>query len=86
MASKEKEAARRAAQLRGQIEEHNRRYYQEASRRPGDTGENMIGLLDLPSEGALYLVRPDSYVALANSGASPERLRQYFTKRGWRRG
>ena len=37
-------------------------------------------------QGALYLVRPDGYVALADSGASPQRLRQYFTQRGWRRG
>jgi 2-polyprenyl-6-methoxyphenol hydroxylase-like FAD-dependent oxidoreductase len=35
--------------------------------------------------GALYLVRPDGYVALADPSADPERLRQYFTKRGWRR-
>jgi 2-polyprenyl-6-methoxyphenol hydroxylase-like FAD-dependent oxidoreductase len=35
--------------------------------------------------GALHLVRPDGYVALADPSADPERLRQYFTKRGWRR-
>src|ERR1700730_6708299 len=36
--------------------------------------------------GALYLIRPDGYVALADPSTDPERLRQYFTKRGWRRG
>jgi hypothetical protein len=36
--------------------------------------------------GALYLVRPDGYVALADPGADPQRLRQYFAERGWRRG
>jgi 2-polyprenyl-6-methoxyphenol hydroxylase-like FAD-dependent oxidoreductase len=34
--------------------------------------------------GAMYLVRPDGYVALADPNADPERLRQYFTDRGWR--
>lgn len=33
---------------------------------------------------ALYLVRPDGYVALADPGADPARLRQYFVERGWR--
>ena len=37
-------------------------------------------------QGALYLVRPDGYVALADSGVNPQRLRQYFTERDWRRG
>jgi 2-polyprenyl-6-methoxyphenol hydroxylase-like FAD-dependent oxidoreductase len=32
--------------------------------------------------GALYLVRPDGYVALADASADPERLRQYFRQRG----
>jgi 2-polyprenyl-6-methoxyphenol hydroxylase-like FAD-dependent oxidoreductase len=31
---------------------------------------------------ALYLVRPDGYVALAEPSADPQRLRQYFTERG----
>jgi hypothetical protein len=36
-------------------------------------------------QGALYLVRPDGYVALADPSANPERLRQYFTERGLKR-
>jgi 2-polyprenyl-6-methoxyphenol hydroxylase-like FAD-dependent oxidoreductase len=32
--------------------------------------------------GALYLVRPDGYVGLADPHAAPERLRQYFAQRG----
>jgi hypothetical protein len=32
--------------------------------------------------GALYLVRPDGYVALAESHADPERLRAYFRPAG----
>jgi 2-polyprenyl-6-methoxyphenol hydroxylase-like FAD-dependent oxidoreductase len=35
--------------------------------------------------GALYLVRPDGYVALIDSGGSPVRLGDYFMKRGLRR-
>jgi small subunit ribosomal protein S4 len=31
-----------------------RRYYQEASRRPGDTGENMIGLLERRLDALVY--------------------------------
>ena len=31
-----------------------RRYYQEASRRPGDTGENMIGLLERRLDAVVY--------------------------------
>jgi small subunit ribosomal protein S4 len=31
-----------------------RRYYQEASRRPGDTGENMIGLLEHRLDAVVY--------------------------------
>ncbi len=31
-----------------------RRYYQEASRRPGDTGENMIGLLERRLDAVIY--------------------------------
>jgi small subunit ribosomal protein S4 len=31
-----------------------RRYYQEASRRPGDTGENMIGLLECRLDAVVY--------------------------------
>jgi hypothetical protein len=34
---------------------------------------------------AVYLVRPDGYVALADPRADPERLRQYFAERGGRR-
>ena len=32
--------------------------------------------------GALYLVRPDGYVALADPDGDPERLGRYFTSRG----
>ena len=32
--------------------------------------------------GALYLVRPDGYVALAESDGDPERLGHYFMSRG----
>ena len=35
-------------------------------------------------EGALYLVRPDGYVALADPGADPQRLRRYLSERGVR--
>ena len=35
---------------------------------------------------ALYLIRPDGYVALADPHADPERLRQYFAERGGRPG
>ena len=31
-----------------------RKYYQDASRRPGDTGENMIGLLERRLDAAVY--------------------------------
>src|ERR1043166_324430 len=31
-----------------------RKYYQEASRRPGDTGENMIGLLESRLDAVIY--------------------------------
>jgi len=33
------------------------------------------------AENALYLVRPDGYIALADSGADPQRLRRYFQSR-----
>jgi FAD binding domain len=33
-------------------------------------------------EGAVYLVRPDGYVALADPSANPTQLRQYFAERG----
>jgi hypothetical protein len=32
-------------------------------------------------KGGLYLVRPDGYIALANPGADPQRLRQYFQQK-----
>ena len=32
--------------------------------------------------GALYLVRPDGYVALADPDGDPERLGRYFVSRG----
>jgi hypothetical protein len=34
------------------------------------------------ARAALYLVRPDGYVALADPDADPVRLRQYFDERG----
>jgi 2-polyprenyl-6-methoxyphenol hydroxylase-like FAD-dependent oxidoreductase len=34
------------------------------------------------ARGALYLVRPDGYIALADPGGDPERLGRYFTGRG----
>jgi hypothetical protein len=34
--------------------------------------------------GALYLIRPDGYVALADPTADAQRLRQYFTEHGLR--
>ncbi len=34
------------------------------------------------SRNALYLLRPDSYVALADGAAAPEALERYFTERG----
>jgi 2-polyprenyl-6-methoxyphenol hydroxylase-like FAD-dependent oxidoreductase len=34
--------------------------------------------------GALYLIRPDGYVALADSRADPGQVRQYFRERGGR--
>ena len=43
--------------------------WQEAMRRAG------------LAKDALYLVRPDGYVALAEASADPEQLRQYFTER-----
>jgi 2-polyprenyl-6-methoxyphenol hydroxylase-like FAD-dependent oxidoreductase len=36
-------------------------------------------------KAALYLIRPDGYVALADPVADPERLRHYFTEHGVRR-
>jgi hypothetical protein len=44
--------------------------WQDAMRRPG------------LAKDALYLVRPDGYVALAEPSADPEQLRRYFTGRG----
>jgi hypothetical protein len=34
---------------------------------------------------AVYLIRPDTYVALAESSGSPEALEIYFKDRGWDR-
>ena len=34
-------------------------------------------------QNALYLVRPDTYVALAESSGSPEAIQVYFKDRGW---
>jgi 2-polyprenyl-6-methoxyphenol hydroxylase-like FAD-dependent oxidoreductase len=34
--------------------------------------------------GALYLIRPDGYIALADPQADPERLRRYFAERHYR--
>jgi 2-polyprenyl-6-methoxyphenol hydroxylase-like FAD-dependent oxidoreductase len=45
---------------------------------PWRQGMRCSGLL----RAALYLVRPDGYVALADPSASPERLRRYFEERG----
>jgi hypothetical protein len=42
-----------------------------------ESGMQRAGL----QNGALYLVRPDGYVALADSNADSERLRQYFAGR-----
>jgi 2-polyprenyl-6-methoxyphenol hydroxylase-like FAD-dependent oxidoreductase len=36
------------------------------------------------TRGALYLVRPDGYVAMADPAADPQRLRQYLSDRGLR--
>jgi hypothetical protein len=47
-----------------------------------ESGMQRAGL----QNGALYLVRPDGYVALADPAADQQRLRQYFTARAWRRG
>jgi 2-polyprenyl-6-methoxyphenol hydroxylase-like FAD-dependent oxidoreductase len=41
-------------------------------------GMRRVGLRD----AALYLIRPDGYVALADPRADPERLRRYFEERG----
>jgi hypothetical protein len=32
--------------------------------------------------GVLYLIRPDGYLALIDEEASPQRLEEYFTRRG----
>lgn len=42
------------------------------------TGPRRAGL----ERGALYLIRPDGYVALADPGADPERLRRHLADRG----
>jgi hypothetical protein len=41
-------------------------------------GMRRVGLRDT----ALYLIRPDGYVALADPQADPERLHHYFEERG----
>jgi hypothetical protein len=33
---------------------------------------------------AIYLIRPDTYVALADNSGSPETIEIYFKDRGWR--
>ena len=35
-----------------------------------------------PQAGAVYLVRPDGYIGLADPAASPARLEQYLDTRG----
>jgi hypothetical protein len=35
------------------------------------------------ARNALYLIRPDTYVALAESSGSPEAIEVYFKDRGW---
>jgi 2-polyprenyl-6-methoxyphenol hydroxylase-like FAD-dependent oxidoreductase len=47
---------------------------------PWEPGMRRAGLRN----AALYLIRPDGYVALAEPRADPERLRQYFRERGGR--
>jgi 2-polyprenyl-6-methoxyphenol hydroxylase-like FAD-dependent oxidoreductase len=42
-----------------------------------ESGMRRVGL----QNGAVYLVRPDGYVALADPSADPERLRKYFAGR-----
>jgi len=37
------------------------------------------------SRNALYLIRPDTYVALAEGSGSPETIEIYFKDRGWER-
>jgi hypothetical protein len=34
--------------------------------------------------GALYLIRPDAYIALVNAERDPSQLRRYFAERGLR--
>ncbi|HEX5387115.1 MAG TPA: FAD-dependent monooxygenase [Gemmatimonadales bacterium] len=46
-----------------------------------EAGTGRAGL----ERGALYLIRPDGYIALADAGGEAERLRGYFAERGWRR-
>jgi hypothetical protein len=35
------------------------------------------------ARNATYLIRPDTYVALAESSGSPEAIEVYFKDRGW---
>jgi hypothetical protein len=35
------------------------------------------------SRNAIYLIRPDTYVALAETSGSPETIEIYFKDRGW---
>jgi len=46
--------AERIGALRREIEDHNRRYYEEASRKTGDTGEHMIGLLERRIDSVVF--------------------------------
>lgn len=45
---------------------------------PWGGGARRAGL----ARDALYLIRPDGYVALADNGVDPDRLRNYFAERG----
>jgi small subunit ribosomal protein S4 len=65
MQLREKQKARR---IYGVLEKQFRRYYEEATRRPGVTGENLLRLLEL---------RLDNVVHRAGWGASRAQARQF---------